>query len=261
MSDQLLSLDGLSKTYERRQGPSSTWAVRDVSLTLGRGETLGLVGESGSGKSTLARCVLQLVRPTAGAVLFDGLDLTRLRARSLRAARARIGLISQDPYSSLNPRWSVEQLVRHPLIARRVGGRHVQRRLTAGLIDRVGLPIVYASRYPNQLSGGERQRVAIARALALEPSLILCDEPTSALDVSVQAQILNLLMEIRDTQEVSLLFISHDMAVVRRISDRVAIMSRGQVVEVGDVDDVFERPQHVYTQDLLAAVPHLPHSS
>jgi peptide/nickel transport system ATP-binding protein len=258
----VLTIDHLSKTFERGRRVLSdgrtNWAVNDVSLTLARGETLGLVGESGSGKSTLARCVLQLIRPTRGAVLFDDTDLTRLRGRSLSATRARIGLISQDPYSALNPRWNVEQIVRHPLTARGVGTGGERRAAVTGLIAQVGLPASYASRYPAQLSGGERQRVAIARALALDPSILLCDEPTSALDVSVQAQILNLLMEIQSVRQVSLLFISHDMAVVRRMSHRVAIMSRGEVVEIGDVDQVFEHGAHEYTRALLAAVPELP---
>jgi peptide/nickel transport system ATP-binding protein len=258
----VLAVDHISKTFERGRralrDERTSWAVNDVSLTLGRGETLGLVGESGSGKSTLARCVLQLIRPTRGAVRFDGADLTRLHGRSLRGIRARIGLISQDPYSALNPRWTVEQIVRHPLTARGVGRRPGRGETVTGLIAQVGLPSSYAERYPAQLSGGERQRVAIARALALDPSILLCDEPTSALDVSVQAQILNLLMEIQSVRQVSQLFISHDMAVVRRMSHRVAIMSRGEIVEVGDVDQVFEHPAHEYSRALLAAVPELP---
>jgi peptide/nickel transport system ATP-binding protein len=260
-ADTVLALEGISKTFDRRRAASDEhthWAVREVSLTLSRGETLGLVGESGSGKSTLARCVLQLIRPTRGSVLFGGADLTRLRGRALRTTRARIGLISQDPYSALNPRWSVEQIVRHPLVARGIGTRSGRYKTAASLIEQVGLPASYAHRSPTQLSGGERQRVAIARALSLDPSILLCDEPTSALDVSVQAQILNLLMEIQAVRKVSLLFISHDMAVVRRMSHQVAIMSRGQVVEVGSVDQVFERGQHPYTRALIAAVPTLP---
>jgi peptide/nickel transport system ATP-binding protein len=253
----LLRVDGLSKSFDRR---AAHYAVRDVSLDVAPGETLGLVGESGSGKSTLARCVLQLVRPTAGRVTFAGTELTLLKGRRLREQRARIGLIQQDPYSSLNPRWSVEKLVRHPLEARGVGSRSDRARAARELIAQVGLAATHARRLPGQLSGGERQRVAIARALALEPRLILCDEPTSALDVSVQAQILNLLMQIQEERGVSYLFISHDMAVVRRISHRVAIMRAGELVEIGAVDAVFEAPQEAYTRQLIEAVPALPGS-
>jgi ABC-type glutathione transport system ATPase component len=222
------------------------------------GETLGLVGGSGSGKSTLARCILQLVKPTSGSVTFGSTELTALSGAGLRRERARIGMIFQDPYASLNTRWHVEKIIRHPLEVHHVGTRAERRASARRVLDQVGLPSSYRNRIPSQLSGGERQRVAIGRALALEPRVILCDEPTSALDVSVQAQILNLLQEIQHDRHVALLFISHDMAVVRRISQRIAIMHAGELVEVGDVDRVFEHPEHDYTRRLISAVPALP---
>lgn len=258
----LLRVERLSKTFDRRRRRRSdtdiVWAVRDVSFELRPGETLGLVGESGSGKSTLARCLLQLTQPTDGAVFFDGSDLTRLDHRSLRQRRAQMGMVFQDPYASLNPRWRVEKIIRHPLEAHGIGTHASRGRTAASLLEQVRLSQSYAHRLPGQLSGGERQRVAIARALALQPRMILCDEPTSALDVSVQAQILNLLQEIQHDREIAVLFISHNMAVVRRVSHRIAIMRAGQLVETGATARVFANPQHDYTKELLNAIPTLP---
>jgi peptide/nickel transport system ATP-binding protein len=261
MSGDVLTVERLSRRFTPGGGAfarptgEAFWAVREASLTLGRGETLGVVGESGSGKTTLARCILQLIRPTEGSVIFEGQELTGLSGSRLRAARARLSVVFQDPYSALNPRWSVARIVRDPLDVHGRGGRAERARTVARLLDAVGLPGVYAERLPHELSGGERQRVAIARALALEPSLVVCDEPTSSLDVSVQAQILNLLMRIQEDLAVSFLFISHNLAVVRRISHRVAIMKGGRIVENGPVDQVFESPREEYTRTLLAAVP------
>jgi ABC-type glutathione transport system ATPase component len=260
-SERVLHVDQLSKTFDRsrRPGKNTLWAVHDISIELHRGETLGLVGESGSGKSTLARCVLQLTKPTSGSVFFRGANLVGLRQRELRRARAQIGIVFQDPYTSLNPRWRIERIVRDPLDAHRIGTRTSRAQTAAALLEQVRLPQSYAHRLPGQLSGGERQRVAIARALALQPTMIICDEPTSALDVSVQAQILNLLQEIQRDRQLAILFISHNMAVVRRVSHRVAIMRGGRLVESGETDSVFAKPQHEYTQQLLHAIPSLPH--
>lgn len=257
-----LCVDDLSKTFDPRGRRTSqegvNWVLRHVSLELCAGQTLGLVGESGSGKSTLARCILQLIKPNTGSVIFGTTELTALSGNALRRQRTNIGMIFQDPYSSLNPRWRVERIIRHPLEANRVGSRSARREATRTLLDQVGLPLSYKDRLPSQLSGGERQRVAIARALALSPRVILCDEPTSALDVSVQAQILNLLQEIQRDRNVALLFISHNMAVVRRMSHRIAIMCAGEIVEVADTESVFEQPGHDYTKQLISAVPALP---
>jgi ABC-type glutathione transport system ATPase component len=216
------------------------------------------VGESGSGKSTLARSILQLIKPTTGTITFGSTVLTGLSGTDLREARSRIGMIFQDPYASLNPRWRIEKIIRHPLEMHHRGSRRARRETARALIEQVGLPFSYRDRLPSQLSGGERQRIAIARALALEPTVLLCDEPTSALDVSVQAQILNLLQQIQRERNVSLLFISHDIAVVRRMSQRIAIMRAGEIVEVGDTARVFASPGHPYTRELISAVPELP---
>ena len=232
----------------------SFWAVKDVFLTVGVGETLGIVGESGSGKTTLARCILQLIRPTTGTVRFKDSQLTELRGARLRMIRANIGMIFQDPYSSLNSRWSIERIISDPLIVNGVGAKRERADKVSKLLEEVNLPEFYRTRFPGQLSGGERQRVAIARALALEPKLIFCDEPTSSLDVSVQAQILNLLQEIQRRLEVSFIFISHNMAVVRQISHRVIVMRNGRVVEEGDVDQVFNSPKNEYTRELIESV-------
>jgi peptide/nickel transport system ATP-binding protein len=256
----LLRVERLSKTFARRRRPGEdvVWAVREASLEVHPGETLGLVGESGSGKSTLARCVLQLTKPTSGSVFFNDVNLVGLGGSDLRTARAQLGVVFQDPYTSLNPRWRIDKIIRDPLDAHRIGTRALRARTAAALIEQVRLPQSYGQRLPGQLSGGERQRVAIARALALEPKLIICDEPTSALDVSVQAQILNLLQEIQHSRQLALLFISHNMAVVRRVSHRIAIMRGGELVESGRTRSVFDQPQHEYTQQLLEAIPALP---
>jgi peptide/nickel transport system ATP-binding protein len=228
-------------------------AVDGVSLVVGRRETVGLVGESGSGKTTFGRTVLRLVEPTAGRILLDGQDVTRLSQAALRPLRRRIQIVFQNPYASLNPRKRVGQIVRQPLRVHRVGGDH--RRMVAELLDRVGLPRDAVTRYPHEFSGGQRQRIAIARALALRPDLVVADEITSGLDVSVKLRVLALLRELQAAFDVGYLFISHDLAVVRQIADRVAVMYQGRLVEEAPTTALFERPLHPYTQILRASVP------
>jgi len=231
-------------------------AVADVSLTVGRGETLGLVGESGCGKSTLGRAVLQLRRPTAGKVVFDGTDLTALDGEALRLMRRRLQLIFQDPIASLNPRRCIGDIVAEPLVITGVTDRAERERRVRDVLTAVGLdPDVVWRRLPHEFSGGQCQRVCIARALILEPELVICDEPVSALDVSIRAQILNLLEEMKQRYGLTLLFIAHDLAVVKAVSDRIAVMYLGRLCEVGPTEAVFDRPAHPYTALLLEAIP------
>ncbi|HEV2036246.1 MAG TPA: ABC transporter ATP-binding protein [Candidatus Dormibacteraeota bacterium] len=230
-------------------------AVDGVSFEVPRGQTLGIVGESGCGKSTTGRALLRLVEPTSGHIFFEGRELASLGAEELRGLRPRMQMVFQDPYSSLNPRLSVGDAVGEPLVVHRAPERASLRGRVAELLDMVGLPAQLANRFPHQLSGGQRQRVSIARALALRPSLIVADEPTSALDVSVRAQILNLLRELQDTHRLTYVFISHDLSIVRHMSNLVAVMYLGKVVEIADRDTLYANPQHPYTQALLAVVP------
>lgn len=231
-------------------------AVSGVSLTVRAGETVGIVGETGSGKSTFARCIMQSPRPKRGSVLFRGQDLTRLRGRALAEQRRRLQMVFQDPHGSLDPRWSVARIVEEPLRAYQVGTKVDRRRRVSELLDRVGLdPSVFGSRRPRELSGGQAQRVAIARAIALDPELVICDEAVSALDVQIQAQVLNLFEDLREEHRLSYLFISHDLALVKQVSDRVAVMYLGKLCEVGPADALYLGPQHPYTEALLAAIP------
>jgi oligopeptide transport system ATP-binding protein len=230
-------------------------AVDGVSLTIGRGETLGLVGESGSGKSTLCRTVLQLLEPTSGSVRFEGEEIGGLSRRRMRPFRRQMQMIFQDPYASLNPRKRVGQIVGDPLKLQGVASGAELRRQVQELLERVGLSSEHYNRFPHEFSGGQRQRIGIARAIALKPKLVIADEPVSALDVSIRAQIVNLLDDLQDEFGLTYLFVAHDIGVVRHVSDRIAVMHEGKIVEEGTADQVCERPLDAYTKKLLAAVP------
>jgi len=258
MTMPLLSVRGLRKIFpSRRRGAPGVRAVDGIDFDIARGSTFGLVGESGCGKTTTGRLVLRLIEPTEGTIEFESRDLMALAPAALRAFRREAQIVFQDPMSSLNPRMSVAELVMEPLVVHRVGTSAERRARLARLLDLVGLAPQHAARFPHEFSGGQRQRIAIARALALEPKLIVCDEAVSALDVSIQAQILNLLGDLRDELGLTYLFISHDLGVVRHLSDRVAVMYLGEIVEVADKHALFERPSHPYTQILLRAIPRI----
>jgi oligopeptide transport system ATP-binding protein len=238
-----------------RPGAGRVRAVDGVSFGLRRGETLGLVGESGCGKSTLGRAMLRLVQPTGGRIEFDGEDITTLRGERMRRLRRRMQLIFQDPYGSLNPRMPVRDIVAEPLVVHGVGSRVSRQARIAEALDLVGLPTAALDRYPHEFSGGQRQRIGIARALVVGPDVIVCDEPVSALDVSIQSQVLNLMRDIQRELQLTMLFISHDLGVVRHVSDRVAVMYLGRFVEVASKQELYANPLHPYTRALFSAIP------
>ncbi|MCZ6671127.1 MAG: ABC transporter ATP-binding protein [Acidobacteria bacterium] len=256
----LLEVRDLVKEFPLNRGFLSRYrksirAVDGVSLTVRRGETVGLVGESGSGKTTTGRCILRLIEPTSGEVIFRGENILKLGARSMRETRREIQIIFQDPYGSLNPRMTVGTIVGEPLAIHKTVPRRERRDRVAELLKRVGLDPDMMRRYPHEFSGGQRQRIGVARAIALNPSLIVADEPVSALDVSVQAQVVNLLQDLQEEYGIAYLFIAHDLSVVEHISDRVAVMYRGKIVEEAGRDQLYSDPKHPYTQALLSSVP------
>jgi oligopeptide/dipeptide ABC transporter ATP-binding protein len=256
----LLQVDALKKHFPVRKGllrrtVGQVYAVDDISFTIASGETLGLVGESGCGKTTVGRTILRLIEPTAGAIRIEGHDITHLGKSDLRPYRQQMQIIFQDPFSSLNPRMRAGDIVGEPLKIHGTSSRKVRRERVAQLFDRVGLRRAQMDNYPHQFSGGQRQRIGVARALALNPKLIICDEPVSALDVSIQAQVINLLMDLQRDMQLSYLFISHNLAVVEHISHRIAVMYLGRIVEYTDKTTLFTKPLHPYTEALLAAVP------
>jgi oligopeptide/dipeptide ABC transporter ATP-binding protein len=260
MGETLLQVEGLKKYFPVRKGllrrtVGHVYAVDDVSFTIGAGETLGLVGESGCGKTTVGRTILRLIEPTAGTLRLDGRDITRLGKVDLRPFRQQMQIIFQDPFSSLNPRMRAGDIVAEPLKVHGGASKKARRERVAQLFERVGLRAAQMDNYPHQFSGGQRQRIGVARALALNPKVIIADEPVSALDVSIQAQVINLLMDLQRDLRLSYLFISHNLAVVEHISHRIAVMYLGRIVEHTDKTTLFTKPLHPYTEALLAAVP------
>ena len=255
MSTELLRARHVTKYFPLKGGQGEVHAVDDVSFSLRKGETLGVVGESGCGKSTLARVLLRLIEPTSGEIYIDGVDLSKLTPRNLRAKRREFQMVFQDAYASLDSRQKIGNIIAEPLIVHRIGDRKTRRQRVAKLLDMVGLEADAAKRYPHEFSGGQRQRIGIARAISLEPKLVVADEPVSALDVSIQSQVLNLLVDLRKQLDLSYIFISHDLAVVEHICDTIAVMYLGEIVEMTDGETLFASPKHPYTQALMSAIP------
>jgi peptide/nickel transport system ATP-binding protein len=255
----LLEVRHLVKQFTRRDGflskPTVVRAVNDVSFTVDEGETFGLVGESGSGKTTTGRCILRLIEPTAGEVLFRGENVAAFSREQMRRARRDMQIVFQDPYSSLNPRMRIRAIVEEPLIIHQMGSRAERAARVEELVRLVGLDSAALDRYPHEFSGGQRQRIGVARALALNPSLVIADEPVSALDVSIQAQVVNLLMELQQKLKLAYLFIAHDLRLVEHICRRTAVMYLGRIVEMADTPRLFDNPRHPYTKALLSAIP------
>jgi oligopeptide/dipeptide ABC transporter ATP-binding protein len=255
MKPDLLTAQHVTKYFPLKGGRGKVHAVDDVSFSLQKGETLGVVGESGCGKSTLARVLLRLIEPTSGKIYLDGVELNKLTPRDLRAKRKVMQIIFQDAYASLDSRQKIGNIIAEPLVVHRIGNRKTRRERVAELLNMVGLEPDAATRYPHEFSGGQRQRIGIARAISLEPKLVVADEPVSALDVSIQSQVLNLLVDLRKQLDLSYIFISHDLAVVEHICDTIAVMYLGEIVEMTDADTLFAKSKHPYTQALMSAIP------
>ena len=259
-SDTILEVKDLVKYFPITGGVfnqvvAQVHAVDRLTFSVNRGETLGLVGESGCGKTSVGRTLIRLYEPTGGSIVMDGQDVTHLHGKDLKSYRRKVQMIFQDPYESLNPRHSVKSIVEEPLLIHKVGTRKDRREIVAELLKTVGLNPSYMDRYPHEFSGGQRQRIGIARAVALKPQMLVCDEPVSALDVSIQSQVINLLLELQRDLGLTLVFIAHDLSVVRHVSDRIAVMYLGKIVELTDAQNIYENAKHPYTQALLSSIP------
>ncbi len=259
MSKILFDVKNLTKHYEIKRGllakPKIIKAVNGIDFNVKKGEILSIVGESGCGKSTTAKLLMTIEKPTSGEIMFEGEDITKFSENELKKYRKKVQIIFQDPYSSLNPRWKVGRIIAEPLLLNSDLQKEEIKEKTLAIMKKVGLKEEWYERYPHQFSGGQRQRIGIARALIINPEVIICDEPVSALDVSIQAQVLNLLLDLQEEFNLTYVFISHDLSVVEHISDRILVMYFGDIVESGDVDEIFSNPKHEYTKTLLGAIP------